>query len=614
MKKINLTELVLRDGHQCHIATRLKTEDMLPICPQLDKQNFWSVEAWGGATFDACVRYLKEDPWERLTKLRKALPNSRIQMLLRGQNLLGYRHYSDDVVDLFVKKSADNGVDVFRIFDAMNDIRNIELSIKSVKKYKKHAEGTISYTTSPVHDIEYFVDLAKKIEDLGSDTLAIKDMASLLTPKVTKDLVEALTKNISIPIHVHSHATSGLASLNLIAAVEGGATIIDTCNSSFSEGASHPTTESIIVALEDMGYQTDIDLSAMDEITQYLKEVRKKYWQFESEFTGLDPRVLVNQVPGGMISNLSSQLKEQSALHRMDEVLDEIPKVRKDLGYPPLVTPTSQIVGTQAALNVMTGERYKSITTEVKNYFLGQYGKAPGKINRDTEKKAIGDQKPITNRPADNLKPEVSNLKVKSESFAKNEEDMLTYAMFPDIATIFLQERNAGTLTPEEMLDKEEAMKQGDHFAPSEFNITLHGETYHIKLTGSGSAGEAERPFYVSVDGISEEVLVETLDEVLITPNTQSSTGDKSNEKSKDASKRPKPSHGGCLTTAMPGTIVDIKVNIGDKVSAGDSLVVIEAMKMENEIQAPDGGTVIAIHIAKGDSVSPNETLLEIQK
>ena len=614
MKKINLTELVLRDGHQCHIATRLKTEDMLPICPQLDKQNFWSIEAWGGATFDACVRYLKEDPWERLIKLRKALPNSRIQMLLRGQNLLGYRHYSDDVVDLFVKKSADNGVDVFRIFDAMNDIRNIELSIKSVKKYKKHAEGTISYTTSPVHDIEYFVNLAKKIEELGSDTLAIKDMASLLTPKVTKNLVEALTKNISIPIHVHSHATSGLASLNLIAAVEGGATIIDTCNSSFSEGASHPTTESIIVALEDMGYQTDIDLTAMDEITQYLKEVRKKYWQFESEFTGLDPRVLVNQVPGGMISNLSSQLKEQSALHRMDEVLDEIPKVRKDLGYPPLVTPTSQIVGTQAALNVMTGERYKSITTEVKNYFLGQYGKAPGKINTDIEKKAIGDQKPITNRPADNLKPEVSNLKVKSESFAKNEEDILTYAMFPDIATIFLQERNAGTLTPEEMLDKEEAMKQGDHFAPSEFNITLHGETYHIKLTGSGSAGETERPFYVSVDGISEEVLVETLDEVLIKPNTQSSTSDKSNEKSKDVSKRPKPSHGGCLTTAMPGTIVDIKVNIGDKVSAGDSLVVIEAMKMENEIQAPDGGTVVAIHIAKGDSVSPNETLLEIQK
>ena len=345
MKKINITELVLRDGHQCHIATRLRTEDMLPICPQLDNQNFWSIEAWGGATFDACVRYLKEDPWERLIKLRKALPNSQIQMLLRGQNLLGYRHYSDDVVDLFVKKAADNGVDVFRVFDAMNDIRNIELSIKSVKKYKKHAQGTISYTTSPVHNIEYFVKLAKQIEELGSDTLAIKDMAGLLTPKVTKDLVEALVKNVAIPIHIHSHATSGLGSLNLMAAVEAGATMIDTCNSSFSEGASHPTTESIVAALEGWGYKTDIDLAGLEEISEYLKEVRKKYWQFESEFTGLDPRVLVNQVPGGMISNLSSQLKDQSALHRMDEVLKEIPNVRKDLGYPPLVTPRRKLLG-----------------------------------------------------------------------------------------------------------------------------------------------------------------------------------------------------------------------------------------------------------------------------
>ncbi len=614
MKKINITELVLRDWHQCHIATRLRTEDMLPICPQLDNQNFWSIEAWGGATFDACVRYLKEDPWERLIKLRKALPNSQIQMLLRGQNLLGYRHYSDDVVDLFVKKSADNGVDIFRVFDAMNDIRNIELSIKAVKKYKKHAEGTISYTTSPVHDIEYFVSLAKKIEALGSDTLAIKDMAGLLTPKVTKDLVEALVKNISIPIHIHSHATSGLASLNLVAAVEAGATMIDTCNSSFSEGASHPTTESIVAALEGMGYKTDIDLVGLEEISQYLKEVRKKYWQFESEFTGLDPRVLVNQVPGGMISNLSSQLKDQGALHRMDEVLKEIPKVREDLGYPPLVTPTSQIVGTQAALNVITGERYKSITTEVKNYFLGQYGKAPGKINNDIQAKAIGDQQPITCRPADKLKPEVANLRVKAESFAKTDEDILTYAMFPDIATTFLQERNAGTLQPEELLDKAEVLKQGDHYAPSEFNITLHGETYHIKLTGSGHAGEAERPFYVSVDGISEEVLVETLDEILINPNTQSSTGEKAKGSGKSASARPKPNHEGCVTTAMPGTIVEIKVSVGDKVSAGDGLVVIEAMKMENEIQAPKNGTIMAIHVAKGDSVSPNETLLEIQQ
>ncbi len=611
MQKINITELVLRDGHQCHIATRLRTEDMLPICPTLDKLGFWSIEAWGGATFDACVRYLKEDPWERLKKLRKALPNSRIQMLLRGQNLLGYRHYSDDVVDLFVKKSADNGVDVFRVFDAMNDIRNIELSIKAVKKYKKHAEGTISFTTSPVHNVDYFVELAKKIEALGSDSIAIKDMAGLLTPQITKDLVSSLVKNVSIPIHVHSHATAGLASINLIAAVESGATMIDTCNSSFSEGASHPTTESIVVALEDLGYETGVNLSAITEVSQYLKDVRKKYWQFESEFTDLDPRVLINQVPGGMISNLSSQLKDQSALDKMNHVLDEIPNVRKDLGYPPLVTPTSQIVGTQAVLNVITGERYKSITNEVKNYFLGQYGAAPGNVDEKIKKLAIADQKPITCRPADLIKPEIESLKVKSEAFAKNDEDILTYAMFPDLAEIFLQERNAGTLEPEVLLDKSEANQASGHYAPSEFNITLHGETYHIKLTGSGHAGEAERPFYVSVDGVTEEVLVETLDEILVNGNNQPS-GDKVKNSSSSAS-RPKPSHEGCVTTAMPGTIIDIKVAVGDKVSAGDGVVVIEAMKMENEIQAPKAGTVTSVHIAKGDSVSPNETLIEIQ-
>ncbi len=612
MQKINITELVLRDGHQCHIATRLRTEDMLPICPTLDKLGFWSIEAWGGATFDACVRYLKEDPWERLKKLRKALPNSRIQMLLRGQNLLGYRHYSDDVVDLFVKKSADNGVDVFRVFDAMNDIRNIELSIKAVKKYKKHAEGTISFTTSPVHNVDYFVELAKKIEALGSDSIAIKDMAGLLTPQITKDLVSSLVKNVSIPIHVHSHATAGLASINLIAAVESGATMIDTCNSSFSEGASHPTTESIVVALEDLGYETGVNLSAITEVSQYLKDVRKKYWQFESEFTDLDPRVLINQVPGGMISNLSSQLKDQSALDKMNHVLDEIPNVRKDLGYPPLVTPTSQIVGTQAVLNVITGERYKSITNEVKNYFLGQYGAAPGNVDEKIKKLAIADQKPITCRPADLIKPEIESLKVKSEAFAKNDEDILTYAMFPDLAEIFLQERNAGTLEPEVLLDKSEANQASGHYAPSEFNITLHGETYHIKLTGSGHAGEAERPFYVSVDGVTEEVLVETLDEILVNGNSHQPSGDKVKNSSSSAS-RPKPSHEGCVTTAMPGTIIDIKVAVGDKVSAGDGVVVIEAMKMENEIQAPKAGTVTSVHIAKGDSVSPNETLIEIQ-
>ena len=389
MAQVHVSELVLRDGHQSLIATRLRTEDMLPICSKLDAIGFWSLEAWGGATFDTCVRYLKEDPWERLKKLRAALPNSRIQMLLRGQNLLGYRHYSDDVVRAFVKQSADSGVDVFRVFDAMNDIRNLRVSIEAVKKHGKHAEGTISYTTSPVHDINYFVEMAKQLESMGSDTIAIKDMAGLLTPQSTTELVKAIRAAVKLPIHLHSHATSGLASMCMLKGVENGATIIDTCNSSFSEGASHPTTESLVAALQGTEYDTGLNLAALQEITAYFREVRRKYWQFESEFTGVDTRVLVNQVPGGMISNLSNQLKEQGALNRMDEVLAEIPRVREDLGFPPLVTPTSQIVGTQAVLNVMTGARYKSVTNEVKNYFLGQYGKAPAPVNVDIRNIAV---------------------------------------------------------------------------------------------------------------------------------------------------------------------------------------------------------------------------------
>ena len=610
MKKIHITELVLRDGHQCQIATRLRTEDMLPICPQLDALGFWSIEAWGGATFDACVRFLKEDPWERLKLLRKALPNSRIQMLLRGQNLLGYRHYSDDVVDAFVKHSANNGVDVFRIFDAMNDVRNLTASIKAVKKYKKHAEGTLSYTTSPVHDIPYFVNLAKEMESYGCDTIAIKDMAGLLKPSVTKELVMSLKKSISLPIHVHAHATSGLASINLITAVQNGADIIDTCNSSFAEGASHPSTESMIAALEDLGYKTDIDIKKVEEISEQLKVVRKKYWQFESDYTGVDTRVLSNQVPGGMISNLSNQLKEQGALDRMNEVLLEIPKVREDLGYPPLVTPTSQIVGTQAVLNVLTGARYKSITNEVKSYFMGEYGKAPGKVNQKIQTMAIGEKKPLTSRPADSLEPELAKLKIEAEQITKSDEDILTYAMFPDVAKIFLQERNAGSIKPEPLLPKDNLFLSAEKFAPSEFNVTLHGETFNIKLTGSGYTGEARRPFYVSVDGISEEVLVETLHEVEVTHGKKSSK-----KQAQDTSKivRPRPNHEGCITTAMPGTIIDVKVKIGDRVDAGDSVIVIEAMKMENEIQSPTSGIVVAIHVVKGETVSPDETLLEIQ-
>ncbi|MCE9633499.1 MAG: sodium-extruding oxaloacetate decarboxylase subunit alpha [Methylophilales bacterium] len=611
MAKVLVSELVLRDGHQSIIATRMRTEDMLPICSKLDSIGFWSLEAWGGATFDACVRFLKEDPWERLSKLRKALPNSRIQMLLRGQNLLGYRHYSDDVVRAFVQKSADNGVDVFRIFDAMNDMRNIRVSVEAVKKAKKHAEGAISYTTSPVHDIPHFVGLAKEMEAMGCDTIAIKDMAGLLTPQATFDLVSALRTAVKLPIHLHSHATSGLSAMSFLRGVEAGATMLDTCNSSFGEGASHSSTESIIAAFKGTEYDTGLDLAAVQEITAYFREVRKKYWQFESDFTGVDTRVLLNQVPGGMISNLSNQLKEQGALNRMDEVLAEIPRVREDLGFPPLVTPTSQIVGTQAVLNVLTGSRYKSITNEVKNYFVGQYGKAPAPVNEKIKAQAVGDAEVITCRPADLLEDEMVHLTTQCETLAKSEEDVLTYAMFPDLAQTFLQERNADTLKADPLLTKESATPSAARYAPSEFNVTLHGETFHIKLTGSGHAGEEQRPFYVSVDGVSEEVIVETLSEVQVSGG--GSGGSKKKTATASIGSRPRPTHEGCVTTAMPGTIVDVKVKVGDKVNAGDGVLVIEAMKMENEIQAAKEGVVIAIHVKKGDSVTPDETLIEIQ-
>ena len=612
MSKIHITELVLRDGHQSMIATRLRTEDMLPICSKLDAIGFWSIEAWGGATFDACVRFLKEDPWERLAKLRKALPNSQINMLLRGQNLLGYRHYSDDVVHAFVQKSADNGVDVFRIFDALNDVRNLREAIKAVKKVNKHAIGTLSYTTSPVHDIAYFVAMAKELEEIGADSIGIKDMAGLLTPTVAAQLVKELKAAVSLPVHMHSHATSGLASMVMLKSVESGVDIIDTCNSSFSEGASHPTTESMVAAFKGTPYDTGLDLAKLQEVTAYLRDVRQKYWQYESAFTGVDTRVLVNQVPGGMISNLSNQLKEQGALDKMDAVLAEIPRVREDLGYPPLVTPTSQIVGTQAVLNVMTGERYKSVTNEVKNYFLGQYGKAPAPVNAKVKYLAVGDAEVITCRPADLLEPEMARLQVESERIAKSEEDVLTYAMFPDIGQTFLQERNAGSLKPETLQTKEAVNTASARYAPNEFKVTLHGETFHIKLTGSGHAGEEKRPFYVSVDGIAEEVIVETLDEIEVSGSSVTKNGGKK-KASTTSSGRPRPHHAGCVTTAMPGTIVAVKAKVGDKVKAGDGVLVIEAMKMENEIQASTTGTVVAVHVTKGDSVTPDESLLEIQ-
>ncbi len=615
MAKVHVTDLVLRDGHQSLIATRLRTEDMLPICPKLDQVGYWSLEAWGGATFDACVRFLKEDPWERLRKLRRALPNTRINMLLRGQNLLGYRHYADDVVREFVRKAADNGVDVFRVFDAMNDTRNLRVALEAVKKSGKHAQGTVCYTVSPVHDVSYFVELAKELAELGVDSIAIKDMAGLLTPYVAYDLVKRIKAATGLPVNMHSHDTAGLSAMVHLKAVEAGVDIIDCCISSFANGASHAATESLVAALAGTEHDTGLNLHLLQEIAAYFREVRKKYWQFESDFTGTDTRILTAQVPGGMLSNLYNQLKEQGALARMDEVLAEIPHVREDLGYPPLVTPTSQIVGTQAVLNVLTGGRYKTVTNEVKNYLLGRYGRAPGKVNEEVRKLAVGDLDVITCRPADLIPEELDKLRGEVEGLAKSDEDVLTYAMFPELGRTFLQERAAGTLTPEPLLPPEakHAGEQPAQYAPNEFRITLHGETYHVRVTGTGRRDEDKRPFYVHVDGVAEEVLVETLSEIEVTPGVEPVRKAGTTAPAAPSRQRPKPSHPGHVTTAMPGTIVDVLVKTGQRVNAGDGVLVIEAMKMENEIQAPVAGTVIAIFVAKGDAVTPDQVLVEIQ-
>ena len=607
--KVMVSDLVLRDGHQSLIATRMRTEDMLPVCDRMDKIGYWSLEAWGGATFDSCIRFLKEDPWERLRKLKAALPNTPIQMLLRGQNLLGYRHYSDDVVEAFVAKAAENGVDVFRIFDAMNDLRNLETSIKAVIKSGKHAQGAISYTTSPVHTIEHFVDQAKQLEEMGCHSICIKDMAGLLTPTTATELFGALSKATRLPLNFHSHTTAGVANIAMYKAVEAGCRIVDTVISSFSWGTSHSPTESMVLAFRDTPYDTGLDLEKLQEIGFYFHEIRKKYHQYESEFTGIDTRVQVNQIPGGMISNLSNQLREQGSLDRMNDVLAEIPKVREDLGYPPLVTPTSQIVGTQAVLNVITGKRYKSITNEVKLYLQGRYGQALGEINEAVRDLAIGSEEVITCRPADLLEPEMDRLRQEIGELAKSEEDVLTYAMFPEIGRTFLEERAAGTLKPEELapISSGNGGGAGLQLAPTDFNVTMHGETYHIRVTGTGHQDQEERPYYLTIDGVPEEVLVENLTEMV--PTTGGMVDAK---KASKGSKRPRATKEGDVTTSMPGTVVEVLVKEGDTVKAGDPVLIIEAMKMENEVQAPVGGTVDQVNVKKGDSVNPDEALMEI--
>jgi pyruvate carboxylase subunit B len=606
--KVHFTDVILRDAHQSLIATRMRTEDMLPICDKLDAVGYWSLECWGGATYDACLRFLKEDPWERLGKLRAALPNTPLQMLLRGQNLLGYRHYSDDVVRAFVQKAAKSGMDVFRIFDALNDLSNLRTAIEATKAADKHAQGTICYTVSPVHNVAGFVAMGRELQAMGCDSICIKDMAGLLTPYATGELVKALKDAVDLPLHLHCHATAGQSEMCHLKAIENGCSHIDTAISSFAGGTSHPPTESLVAALRGTKHDSGLDLEMIQEIGLYFYGVRKKYHQFESDHTGVDTRVQVNQVPGGMISNLANQLREQNALDRMNDVLDEIPAVRKDLGYPPLVTPTSQIVGTQAVLNVLTGKRYQTITNEVKRYLQGGYGKAPSVVNPTLQQQAIGSEKPIECRPADLLPPELERLRTDIASLAKSEEDVLSYAMFPDVGRKFLEERAAGTLRPEtlEPMRVSAESENGIASAPTEFNIILHGESYNVKVTGAGHKNAGERHFYFTVDGVPEEVLIESLNEVVLDGGT------KGGVKETIAGRRPKPTSEGHIATSMPGNIVDVLVKVGERVEAGQPILVTEAMKMETEVQSPIAGVVKEIYAQKGDAVSPQETLVEI--
>jgi pyruvate carboxylase subunit B len=609
-KPVLITDVALRDGHQSLLATRMRTEDMLPIAQKLDAVGYWSLEVWGGATFDTCLRFLKEDPWERLRALRAAMPNTKLQMLLRGQNLVGYRHYADDVVERFIERSATNGIDVFRIFDALNDVRNLDRAVSEVKACGKHAEATICYTVSPVHSIDRFVDLARKLEDLGTDTICIKDMAGLLAPLDAYHLVRRLKAAVKVPLHLHSHYTSGMASMASLMAILGGLDMLDTAISPLAGGTSHPATETLVASLQNTPYDTGLDLTSFQPITEHFRTVRRKYRQFESDFTGVDAEILTSQIPGGMLSNLAAQLTEQNALDRMKEVLDEVPRVRKEMGYPPLVTPTSQIVGTQATLNVLTGERYKVITTETKNYFLGLYGRAPGQVDLDIMARATGDETPIKTRPADRLEPELDEAKKELPASAQSVEDQLSFVLFPAIASDFFEAREKGDLTPEPLdvgSAKGPSTAHELHLAPVEFNVTVHGETYHVKVSGSGRKVDGRKPYYIRVNDKLEEVSLEPIQEVLAgVPESQEiGTGGKP--------KRPRPAKPGDVAPPMPGRVVKVLVAVNDCVKTGDPLLIIEAMKMESRVPAPIDGKISAILVNEGDNVKTDETVIQLE-
>lgn len=586
-KPLGITDVILRDAHQSLLATRMRLDDMLPIAEKLDKVGFWSLESWGGATFDSCIRYLGEDPWDRIRELKKAMPNTPQQMLLRGQNLLGYRHYADDVVERFVDRAAENGVDVFRIFDAMNDPRNLATAIKAVRQTGKHAQGTISYTTSPVHTIENWVELAKEIADMGADSIAIKDMAGLLKPYVAYDLVSRLKKELDIPIHMQCHATTGMSTATAIKAAEAGIDNVDAAISSMSMTYGHSPTEAIVAILEGTDRDTGLDLNLLEEIASYFREVRKKYAKFEGSLKGVDSRILIAQVPGGMLTNMESQLKEQNASDKFDQVLAEIPKVREDLGYIPLVTPTSQIVGTQAVLNVLTGERYKSISKETSAILKGEYGKAPAPFNKELQTRVLDGKEAITCRPADNIEPEMDKLTAELKDIAKEKgiklaeqevDDVLTYALFPQIGLKFLENRgNPDAFEPVPSADDVAPAKKAA--GPETYTVEVNGQKYVVAVNEGGEISQIE-----GQGGAS----------------------------SAPAAAAPAAGEGEPVLAPLGGNIWKVHVSPGDTVEEGDVLIILEAMKMETEVRAPKAGTIGEVFIKEGDAVSVDDEMLTI--
>jgi pyruvate carboxylase subunit B len=612
-RRIEFTDVTCRDGIQSLLATRVRTEDLLPAVEKLDKLGFWSLEVWGGATFDVCLRYLKEDPWERLRRFREVAKNSRLEMLVRGQSLVGYRHYPDDVVDAFIKKAVDNGIDVVRVFDALNDVRNMERAIKSAKEAGAIVKGAISYTISPVHTIDKYVEIAKQLADLNVDIISIKDMAGLLSPYMAYELVKRLKEEIGLPVHVHAQTTSALAMMAYLKAVEAGADIIDTDCYSMSLQTAHPTGEAMIYALKEFGYEIPVDMQGYKEVGDYMVEVRKKYKKYDVAPPWPDVGVLIHQIPGGMITNFMSQLKEQGLEDKLDEVLEEVVRVREDLGYPPLVTPTSQIVGTQALMNVIHGERYKVITKEVKDYVKGLYGRPPAPIKEELIKKILGDEKPIYDiRPADLLEPMLDKIKKEAiEAGARSEEDILSYAILPVVAKEFFEWREKfekGEVPPPEVEEGLEEIPK-ECVAPYEFQITVHGETYNIEIAGVGERTPSGRPYFIRIDGKLEEVMVQPIREAEVISGEFSETP----EGTIAVGKRPRPKGVGDVTSPVSGKVTEIKVNVGDEVKEGDVLLIVEAMKMANEVHAPVSGTVEEILVRVGEHVNPDEVLIRIK-